>query len=259
MSYRNIVIPTNYTTWQTTAEWIAWMNAEKLLLPVPPRLDGACERCFGSVGYDSWGDPYEECYHCGGYDWDGLTLCPISYSVDAGMESLLHLFKDRPGYRWARYALGSLLAEFFQHHLSCLQQALAIDVASMVPSGSDDRSWTPASDIVNSISGWLVTWDLGLIAKAKPGRVQRGRCEPDHYAIRPNATNGLHVLLVDDTWTSGASTISCARALIEAGARQVTIVTFGRQLNAHGPGTSENLHDTATARAFDLRRCIICG
>jgi ComF family protein len=39
---------------------------------------------------------------------------------------------------------------------------------------------------------------------------------------------GEHVLLVDDVLTTGATVTECADALVEAGARCVTVVTFAR-------------------------------
>jgi ComF family protein len=43
-----------------------------------------------------------------------------------------------------------------------------------------------------------------------------------------NALLGEHVVLVDDVWTTGATALSCAEALREAGARAVSVVTFAR-------------------------------
>ena len=39
-----------------------------------------------------------------------------------------------------------------------------------------------------------------------------------------------HVLLVDDVWTTGATTLACAEALLQAGARAVSVLTFARAL-----------------------------
>jgi ComF family protein len=41
-----------------------------------------------------------------------------------------------------------------------------------------------------------------------------------------------HVLLVDDVWTTGATASACAEALLAAGARAVSVVTFARALGA---------------------------
>jgi ComF family protein len=43
-----------------------------------------------------------------------------------------------------------------------------------------------------------------------------------------DAINGRRVLLIDDVMTTGATAASCARALLRAGARQVTLLTLAR-------------------------------
>ena len=39
-----------------------------------------------------------------------------------------------------------------------------------------------------------------------------------------------HVVLVDDVWTTGATSLACADALLRAGARAITVATFARAL-----------------------------
>jgi len=51
-------------------------------------------------------------------------------------------------------------------------------------------------------------------------------------AGRESAVAGEHVLLVDDVWTTGATAAACADALLEAGARVVSVVTFARVVPA---------------------------
>ncbi len=46
---------------------------------------------------------------------------------------------------------------------------------------------------------------------------------------------GARVLLLDDTWASGASAQSAAVALERAGARAVAVVVIGRHVQAAGP------------------------
>lgn len=39
-----------------------------------------------------------------------------------------------------------------------------------------------------------------------------------------------HLLIVDDVWTTGATTLACAEALLDAGGRAVSVLTFARAL-----------------------------
>lgn len=51
-------------------------------------------------------------------------------------------------------------------------------------------------------------------------------------ADRRSALWGEHVLIVDDVWTTGATALACAAALLEGGARAVSVLTFARALPA---------------------------
>ncbi|HEU4564403.1 MAG TPA: phosphoribosyltransferase family protein, partial [Gemmatimonadaceae bacterium] len=46
--------------------------------------------------------------------------------------------------------------------------------------------------------------------------------------LAPRAMRGAHVVLVDDVVTTGATVVECAGALLDGGARIVSVVTFGR-------------------------------
>lgn len=53
------------------------------------------------------------------------------------------------------------------------------------------------------------------------------------FRVRDSHAGALrrqHVLLVDDVWTTGATALACASALTQAGARAVSVLTFGRAL-----------------------------
>jgi ComF family protein len=51
------------------------------------------------------------------------------------------------------------------------------------------------------------------------------------FQVRPDGADrlaGEHVLLVDDVWTTGATALACTEALLNAGARAVSVSTFAR-------------------------------
>ena len=55
-----------------------------------------------------------------------------------------------------------------------------------------------------------------------------------------SALRGAHPLLVDDVLTTGATAVECARALVDAGARCVSVITFARAPGARRLDTSES-------------------
>jgi len=58
--------------------------------------------------------------------------------------------------------------------------------------------------------------------------VQRIESAKNSYRILKNDLNGLHILLVDDVITSGATTAECAKLLKQSGASQVHITAIAR-------------------------------
>jgi orotate phosphoribosyltransferase len=64
------------------------------------------------------------------------------------------------------------------------------------------------------------------------------------------------VLLIDDTWTTGASAQSAAAVLKQAGARTVAAVVIGRHLNRGWHENDQRLR--RLPRPFDWSRCAFC-
>jgi hypothetical protein len=69
---------------------------------------------------------------------------------------------------------------------------------------------------------------------------------------------GAGVLLLDDTWVSGASAQSAAAALRMAGARHVAVVVLGRHLNPADPG-SRPMISALAASPYDAGVCAVHG
>lgn len=79
------------------------------------------------------------------------------------------------------------------------------------------------------------------------------------YDLVPGSVWRKRVLLFDDTWTSGASIVSCAKNLKEGGAVSVYALTLGRQLNASSDyGNSQEIIAEAVQRDRG-RFCVLCA
>jgi orotate phosphoribosyltransferase len=65
------------------------------------------------------------------------------------------------------------------------------------------------------------------------------------------------VLLIDDTWTTGANAQSAAATLKAAGSGPVAAVVIGRHLNREWHENDRRLRGIGTP--FDWSRCALCA
>lgn len=265
MAYRNFARPSFPGGSNTVGDWMDWLHANGILVPTAPRPSGSCAVCQGAVGLRDDGDPWSRCFQCNGYGALD-SFVPITYSVDSGLESMLHRFKDFDGdHAWLNQPLGSLLMTFLAKHGQCIERdALGIDVATFVPSNNQTRTFSQLQRILdavkkNPVKDWF-DWDPTIIERDfSVTRPTRAEVKPAAYAADRKAVRGRSILVLDDTWTSGASLVSTAAALKQAGASYVVGLTLGRQLNAggHYGSTDEILNDVRGRRWTDAD-CVLC-
>ena len=68
------------------------------------------------------------------------------------------------------------------------------------------------------------------------GRRERAENTRGAFLLGPNTKiEGMHLLLVDDVLTTGATAQACSRVLIQAGARRVDVLTLARSVTANDP------------------------
>jgi predicted amidophosphoribosyltransferase len=224
-----------------------------LLAPRPG--EGVCRRCFNLT------DGYDLCFACehGGDSVD--VIAPISYS-GAG-EQLHHALAGykRGSMGWMRTLTRQLAAVLWRHlavHEPCIAAAAGVTrfpMVTTVPSGTASRNPPhPLEEIVAT-----------LIEPTRERYVQllRRTAHPvplhSFSADRFEATRALHgepVLLIDDTWTTGASAQSAAATLKKAGAGPVAVVVIGRHLNRDWGENDRRLRTLPTP--FDWSRCVCC-
>lgn len=268
MSYRDFDRPAFAAQRHTVQDWIAWMEWERdILIPVAPPHERSCLLCHGSSGYiDGGPGTWSRCPQCSRYGDAIDRFVPVTYSIDSGLESMLHKFKDY-GVTWLRYPLASLLHVFIQRHGDCLdEEGGGVDVATIVPSDNQHRAFDHLDQLLRgAVSGDPVLerfrWDLEFLTRDRSTtRPARGELKPSAYSVEPFVVEGSSVLLLDDTWTSGSSTASAAAALKAAGAARVTVLTLGRQLRADGDwGSTKTICDDRRGQAWLRDECVWCS
>lgn len=119
-----------------------------------------------------------------------------------------------------------------------------LDTATLVvpvplhPSRERERGFNQAALLSSSLSKRaalrLDSFSLARVAHSErhragmDARARRESVEGAFAVTRPRLVRGETVLLVDDVFTTGATASACARALLDAGARAVFVLTAAR-------------------------------
>jgi hypothetical protein len=221
----------------------------------PQRGPDVCGVCLNLT------DGYGRCYACahGGRWLDAVA--PISYSV--GGEQLHHAlasYKRLSGPSARRFALG-LAAVLWRHlavHERCLATAVGVESFAMVttvpPSERGREDAHPLHRLVSELVG-PVRGRYDQLLRRSPAVVEPHRFSTDKYAAHRELT-GQSVLLIDDTWTTGANAQSAAAALKTAGAGPVGAVVIGRYVNREWHHNDRHLR--GLPRPFDWDHCVWC-
>jgi predicted amidophosphoribosyltransferase len=224
---------------------------------VPPRLGpGVCRTCF------TFTDGYDQCYACSTTQPWLDAMAAISYSV-AG-EQLHHAlagYKRLPRQvaRRLTIQLAAVLWRHLEDHETCLAARTGIarfDVVTTVPSGLKQRDDRHAlRELVGTICGPTKERYQRLLERTD---AQAGEHDFDgrKYAALARL-RGQTVLLVDDTWTTGASAQSAACALKRAGAGPVAALVIGRHLKRDWRENDARLR--RLPQPFDPDTCVHCG
>lgn len=216
---------------------------------------GVCRRCFNLT------DGYARCYPCTQHPTVLDVIVPISYSV--AHEQLHHAlasYKRLTGEVARRLAmqLAAVLWRFLDAHEGCVARVAGVDafpLVATVPSGDCTR------DECHPLR-WVVSELVGPTRDRYAQLLRRTSAEVDGHVfsrekfVAQRELNGEPVLLIDDTWTTGANAESAAAALREAGAGPLATVVIGRHINREWHENDRRLR--ALARPFDWRHCVLC-
>jgi hypothetical protein len=230
------------------------------LYPVAPQAGPAsCAVCRGPVRTG-----YARCYQCALHRRDAATspgrdlladaVVPICYAVKGtDYAAALWRYKSSPvPSASAQTVLLALLLAFLNDHGGCVWRCAGMrspDLLAVVPTGFGRPGPHP---LLRLISPYLRLPQIPLAIR--PG--EQGRdLRVDRFAVGQPAA-GASVLLLDDSWVSGASAQSAAAALKLAGARRVATVLLGRHINPADPGAGP-FAARLTVRPYDPSSCAV--
>ncbi len=213
-----------------------------------------CEVCFDLTS------GRQRCYGCAHADQWLDAVTPISYSV--AHEQLHHALAGykRPPSDVARRFEVELAAVLWRHlaaHERCVARAAGTDVFELVttvPSSTRERD---ATHPLHRVVGELVGPTRGRherLLRGSGARVEARRFRVDKFQAVRDLT-GRSVLLIDDTWTTGANARSAAAAMKAAGAGVVAAVVIGRHLHREWDQNDRQLR--ALESPFDWDTCAV--
>jgi hypothetical protein len=244
-------------------------------MQTPRQGFAVCRDCFNLTR------GFERCYACSSIERVLDAVVPISYSVHGeSLSAALAGYKRLGGRSAQRLAadLALILERFLARHEACL--ACECGIQDCPASAGGSTRWTPSSggvgrfDLVTTVPSsdtnrderHPLRWIVGELVSPTADRHERllrrstapfERRRFDRHRYEPTrALSGERVLLVDDTWTTGASAQNAAAALRDAGASTVAAVVIGRHLNREWHENDARLR--TLARPFGWSRCAVC-
>jgi hypothetical protein len=221
----------------------------------PRRGPAVCETCFNlTTGYD-------RCYACAHVGGALAAMVPISYSV-AGeqLNRALACYKRIDGVIARRLGieLAAVLWRFLDAHEQCLATAAetrTFQLVTTVPSGDASRDeHHPLHWIVGELVGPTRDRYERVLRRSAYQTPARAFSPRKYLATR--MLEGQSVLLIDDTWTTGANAHSAAAALYEAGSGTVAAAVIGRHINR---SWGENDRRLNAQSRFDWNTCALCA
>jgi predicted amidophosphoribosyltransferase len=211
-----------------------------------------CRDCFNLT------DGHDRCFACTRSPRCLAAVVAISYSV-AG-EQLHHALAGYkrlpdPAGRQLALSLAAVLWRYLRAHEPCLATAAGVarfsTVTSVPPTRSPDRLEemlaTQVAPVRDRYRSLLMVNDPDVDAHHFSARRYRAT-----HKLR-----GESVLLIDDTWTTGANAQSAAATLTRAGAGSVAALVIGRFVNRRWHRNDVRLR--SLPQPFRWDECALCA
>jgi hypothetical protein len=206
-----------------------------IYVPVPAAgPPGVCSSCHGAVNARADGTFYSTCWNCNSIPRYGVSvIAPISliHTSESQLYAAARDYKSGavdPAVRAAHSVLlAATMQRFLRLHRGCIAGAAGIewDTLTIVPSTRGRPEPHPLEETIQRAPELAREYVRLLRPTGAP--IQHANPNPDAFQADDEA-NGRRVLLLDDTFTSGANLHSAAAALSATGAHVVGAVPIGR-------------------------------
>ncbi len=193
-------------------------------LPIP-----RCRGCGGAVD-----GPLELCGECLAGDERPWRLAVSAYGFSGYLRELVHRFKYR-GATALTSMFANAMAANWRRHAETVQVDAVVPMP-MHPWKEFARGYNQACLLAERVADEL---DLPIGHDLRRRRWSRSQTQLDFAARRGNVRDlfevssrnrveGVHILLVDDVLTTGATLEAATRVLLAAGAASVGVLTLAR-------------------------------
>ncbi|MFN2592104.1 MAG: hypothetical protein ABR532_04630 [Candidatus Dormibacteria bacterium] len=222
---------------------------------VPPAGEGVCEVCHAATRRGR-----RRCFACfrtsAQVTMPAEGVVPISlYRTGDHLWHALRRYKDGRDAALRRRLgrrLGRLLSAFLRRHLACIAEDVSPDWRITVVPPTRRRSQRHPLEKAVRHPRWLRRRYLRTLRTAqRPGH--NAASDVAFRVVRDVA--GLELVVVDDTFTTGASVQSAVSALRLAGARVVAVVVIGRVVNPDATPEEAALWTAARKTPWCLNKC----
>jgi hypothetical protein len=207
---------------------------------------------------------YERCYRCYQHaNTFGIAdlVAPPTYAIERTQSGiLLRHYKDDVSAEARQQhsrVIFRLLYLGLVLHQRCIERRIGQPVTSRVtvPSLTGRAGVHPFTAMARAMKA--VDDSLALVPAA--GATFNRIIDGGQFDIVPKRSlKGEHVLVLDDTWTTGSRTQSAALALHDAGADHVSVMVIGRWLS-QTYGSNAEFIGTRLQRDYDPHICPVTG
>lgn len=207
---------------------------------------------------------YERCFRCYQHHTTlGIAdlVAPLTYGIERTQSGIvLRHYKDdvsAAAREQHSRVLGRLLYLAIVLHQRCIERRVGHPVTARVavPSLKGRAGVHPFTAMARAMKAVDDTLEL----VPSPGATYQRIISESQFEIVPKRSlSGEHVLVLDDTWTTGSRTQSAALALHDAGADHVSVMVIGRWLS-QTYGSNAEFIKTRLRRDYDPRICPVTG